>query len=160
MMIIFRPFVVGDYIEGAGVTGTVEEIKLFTTQLKTPDNRTVIIPNSSLMNNTVTNFTSKGTRRVDMVFGIGYSADIDRAKAILAEILEQDERVLKDPPPTIGVLALADSSVNIACRPWVEAAEYFNVLMDINETVKKRFDEAGINIPFPQRDIHVYQHTG
>jgi small conductance mechanosensitive channel len=160
MMIIFRPFVVGDYIEGAGVTGTVEEIKLFTTQLKTPDNRTVIIPNSSLMNNTLTNYTTKGTRRVDMVFGIGYASDIDRAKAILAEILEQDERVLKDPPPTIGVLALADSSVNIACRPWVESGEYFNVLMDLNEIVKKRFDEAGINIPFPQRDIHIYQHTG
>ncbi|MBN2433464.1 MAG: mechanosensitive ion channel [Acidobacteria bacterium] len=160
MMIIFRPFVVGDYVEAAGMSGTVEEVKLFTTQLNTPDNRTVIIPNSNLMNNTIINYTSKGTRRVDMVFGIAYADDIDRAKAVLTEILEQDDRVLKDPPFTIGVLALAESCVNIAVRPWVNASEYFNVLMDVTETVKKRFDAAGIHIPFPQHDVHIYRHAG
>jgi small conductance mechanosensitive channel len=157
-MIIFRPFKVGDYIEGAGVAGTVEAIHIFTTQLKTPDNKTVIIPNAKLTADNITNYTIKGTRRVDMVFGIGYGDDIDKAKKIMTDILEKDERVLQDPPTKIAVVELADSSVNFIVRPWVKGDDYWNVYFDTMENVKKSFDAEGISIPFPQRDVHVYRH--
>jgi small conductance mechanosensitive channel len=158
LMIIFRPFKVGDYIEGAGVAGTVEAIHIFTTQLKTPDNKTVIIPNAKLTADNITNYTIKGTRRVDMVFGIGYGDDIDKAKKIMTDILEKDERVLQDPPTKIAVVELADSSVNFIVRPWVKGDDYWNVYFDTMENVKKSFDAEGISIPFPQRDVHVYRH--
>lgn len=158
LMIIFRPFKVGDFIEGAGVMGTVEEIQVFTTQLKTPDNKTVIIPNSKLTADNITNFSTKETRRVDLVCSIGYGDDIDKAKKVIADILAEDERILKDPPPTIGLVELADSSVNFAVRPWVKTADYWNVYFDTTEKIKKRFDAEGISIPFPQRDVHVYEH--
>ena len=157
-MIIFRPFKVGDFIEGAGTAGTVEEIQIFTTQLKTPDNKTIIIPNSKISADNIVNYTTKGTRRVDMVVGIGYESDIDKAREILEELVTNDERVLKDPPHKIGVVELADSSVNFVVRPWVNLADYWDVWFELTEKVKKRFDEAGISIPFPQRDIHVYEH--
>jgi small conductance mechanosensitive channel len=158
LMIIFRPFKVGDLIEAAGVLGVVEEIQVFTTHLKTPDNKTIIIPNAKLTADNITNFTTKATRRVDLVCGIGYSDDIDKAKKVIADILAQDERILKDPPPTIAVVELADSSVNFVVRPWVKTADYWNVYFDTTENIKKRFDAEGISIPFPQRDVHVYEH--
>ncbi len=158
LMIILRPFKVGDVIEGAGVLGSVEKIDVFTTQLKTGDNKTIIIPNAKLTSDNITNYSSKGTRRVDLVFGIGYGDDIDRAKKVISEILEADERILKSPVPIIGVLELAESSVNIAVRPWVNTADYWNVYFDTMESVKKRFDNDDITIPFPQRDIHVFEH--
>ena len=158
LMIIFRPFKVGDYIEGAGVAGTVEAIQIFTTQLRTPDNRTVIIPNGALTAGNITNWSAKGTRRVDLVMGIGYGDDIDKAKKIMADILAKDERVFKDPAPKIAVVELADSSVNFVVRPWVKSEHYWDVYFDTTEAIKKSFDAQGISIPFPQRDVHMYEH--
>lgn len=158
LLIIFRPFKLGDFIEGGGGTGTVEKIQIFTTQLKTPDNKTLIIPNSSVMSNNITNWTTKGTRRVDMVFGIGYDDDIDKAKEIIAGVIQKDERVLKDPETTIIVLELGDSSVNIGARPWVNSSDYWGVLSTTLENVKKAFDKAGISIPYPQQDVHIINH--
>ncbi len=160
LMIIFRPFKVGDYIEGAGVAGTVESIQIFTTQLKSPDNKTVIIPNAKLTADNITNYSVKGTRRVDMVFGIGYGDDIDKAKKIMTDILGKDERILKDPATKIAVVELADSSVNFIVRPWVKGDDYWDVYYDTTEKVKKSFDAENISIPFPQRDVHVYKHEG
>ena len=158
LMIIFRPFKVGDFIEGAGVVGVVEEIQIFTTQLITPDNKTIIIPNAKLTADNIVNFTAKGTRRADMVFGIGYEDDIDKARNIISEILSNEERILKDPPPQVAVSELADSSVNFVARPWVNAGDYWGVVFDVTEAVKKRFDAEGVGIPFPQRDVHLYEH--
>lgn len=160
LLLIFRPFRLGDYIEGGGTAGTVEKIQLFTTQLKTPDNKTVIVPNSGMTGGNIVNYSSKGTRRVDMVFGIGYSDDIDRARTVIEEVIASDERILKEPAPVVAVHELGDSSVNFVARPWVNAADYFAVLWDFTEKVKKRFDEEGISIPFPQRDVHLYEHKG
>jgi small conductance mechanosensitive channel len=158
LMIIFRPFKVGDFIEGAGVAGTVEAIHIFTTQLRSPDNKTVIIPNASLTSGNITNWSVKGTRRVDLIMGIGYGDDIDKARNIMADILAKDERVLKDPAPKIAVVELADSSVNFVVRPWVKSEHYWDVHFDTTETIKKRFDAEGVSIPFPQRDVHMYAH--
>lgn len=158
LMIIFRPFKVGDFIEGAGVAGTVEEIQIFTTRLATPDNKTIIIPNAKLTADNIINYSTKGTRRADMVFGIGYEDDIDKARNIINDILSNDERVLKDPPPQIAVSELADSSVNFVTRAWVNAGDYWGVVFDTTEAVKKRFDAEGVGIPFPQRDVHLYEH--
>lgn len=159
LMILFRPIRVGDYIEGAGVAGTVEEIQIFTTTLVTPDNKTVIIPNASLTGDNIVNWTMKGTRRVDMVMGIGYDDDIDKAKQIMADILAEDERILKDPAPQIAMIELGDSSVNFVVRPWANASDYWAVYMSITEKIKKAFDANGITIPYPQRDVHIYQHA-
>ena len=158
LMIIFKPFKVGDFIEGAGVAGVVEEIQIFTTQLATPDNKTIIIPNAKISADNIVNYTAKGTRRADMVFGIGYEDDIDKARDIITDILSKDERVLKDPAPQVAVSELADSSVNFVARAWVNAGDYWGVVFDVTETVKKRFDAEGISIPFPQRDVHLYEH--
>lgn len=157
LMIIFRPFKVGDYIEGAGTAGTVDEIQIFATRLKTPDNRLIIIPNSKLSSDNIVNVSAMSTRRVDMVFGISYGDNIDRAREVIADVLKEDSRILEDPPPKIAVLELADSSVNFVVRPWVNAADYWDVRFDITENMKKRFDQEGISIPFPQRDIHIHQ---
>ena len=157
LLIIFRPFKAGDFIDGAGVAGTVEVITIFTTQLKTPDNKAIIVPNAKLTGDNITNFSAKDTRRVDMVIGVGYSDDLQKVRQVLEDILAKDDRVLQDPAPTIGVVELADNSVNFICRPWVKTADYWGVYFDITETVKKRFDDEGISIPFPQRDVHVYQ---
>ncbi|MEJ2658929.1 MAG: mechanosensitive ion channel [Desulfobacterales bacterium] len=158
LMIIFRPFKVGDFIEGAGVAGTVEGIHIFTTQLMTPDHKTVIVPNASLTAGNITNYSTKGTRRVDLVFGIGYGDDIDHAKKIIWEVLNKETRILKDPAPAVMLIELADSSVNFAVRPWVKAADYWGVYSSLTENIKKGFDAEGISIPFPQRDVHIYQH--
>jgi small conductance mechanosensitive channel len=159
LMIIFRPFKVGDFIEGAGVAGTVEAIHIFTTQMLTPDNKTIIIPNASLTAGNITNYSAKGTRRVDLVFGIGYGDDVDHAKKVISDVLAKEERILKDPAPTIKLIELADSSVNFAVRPWVLSTDYWDVYSALTENIKKSFDAEGINIPFPQRDVHVYKHN-
>ena len=158
LMIIFKPFKVGDYIEGAGVAGVVEEIQIFNTQLVTPDNKTVIVPNAKMTGDNITNYTTKGTRRVDFVFGIGYEDDIDKARQIIEGIINQDERVLKDPASMVAVSELADSSVNFTARAWTAAGDYWSFYFDTTEKVKKQFDAEGISIPFPQRDVHVYEH--
>lgn len=160
LMIIFRPFKVGDFIEGAGVAGTVEEIQIFTTQLKTPDNKTIIIPNAKMTEGNITNYSNKGTRRVDLVFGIGYGDDIDRARNLIQDEISKDQRIHPEPAPQIVVAELAESSVNFAVRSWVNSADYWGVYFDLTENIKKRFDAEGITIPFPQRDIHVYEHKG
>ncbi|MBW1982927.1 MAG: mechanosensitive ion channel [Deltaproteobacteria bacterium] len=157
LMILFRPLKAGDYVEAAGVAGVVAEIQIFTTQLTTPDNKTIIVPNAKLMGDNIINYSAKDTRRVDMVIGVGYGDDLKKVRQVLQGILAQDERVLKDPAPTIAVSELADSSVNFVVRPWVKTADYWNVYFDTTETVKRRFDEEGISIPFPQRDIHLYE---
>jgi len=158
LMIIFKPFKVGDYVEAAGVAGTVEMIQIFTTTLKTPDNKTVIIPNAGVTGGNIVNWTVKGTRRADMVFGIGYEDDIDKAKQIMADVLGKDDRILKDPPMQIAVSELADSSVNFVVRPWVSIENYWGVYFDAMENIKKAFDEAGVSIPYPQQDVHMYEH--
>lgn len=157
LIILFRPFKAGDFIETAGATGTVEQVEIFTTTLKTPDNCKVIVPNSSVLSNNIKNYSGYPTRRVDMVFGISYSDDVDKARQIIWDVLNEDSRILADPEPTINLFQLADSSVNFAVRPWVNGADYWTVMCDTTETVKKRFDAAGISIPFPQRELHVYQ---
>lgn len=158
LMIIFRPFRVGDFIEAAGIAGVVEGMDIFTTSVRTGDNKSVFVPNSKIMGDNIVNYSAKDTRRIDLVVGIGYDSDIKSAKSILDDILNSDERILKDPAPTIGVLELADSSVNLAVRPWVKTADYWPVNFDLNETIKLRFDEASINIPYPQQDVHLHQY--
>jgi small conductance mechanosensitive channel len=158
MLIIFRPFKTGDFIEAAGTSGTVLEIQIFTTTLKTGDNRLIHIPNGKIIAGNIVNYSANDTRRVDMVFGISYDDDIKKAKTIIEEVLKSESRVLSEPEPTIGVLELADSSVNIAVRPWVNTSDYWPTLFALNETIKEKFDEAGISIPFPQSDIHLIRH--
>ena len=158
MLIVFRPFKNGDFVDAGGVMGVVEHIGIFTTIMKTPDNKEVIVPNGQVYGGTITNFSARDTRRVDMVFGIAYDADIRQAKNILTEIVTNDERVLKDPAPVIAVSELADSSVNFVVRPWVKSPDYWAVLWDTTEKVKYAFDDAGIGIPFPQVEVHVNQN--
>ena len=155
MLIVFRPFKVGDFIEAAGTSGVVEEIMIFSTKLKSPDNKQLYVPNGSIISGTIVNYSAKDQRRVDMVFGCGYGDDIRKAKALLEEIVTDNPLVLQDPEPTIGVLELGESSVNFAVRPWTKTADYWPARFQITETVKQRFDEAGLSIPFPQRDVHL-----
>jgi small conductance mechanosensitive channel len=160
LIIIFRPFKSGDFVEAGGVAGVVENIQIFTTTMRTGDNKTIIIPNGQITSSTIVNYSTKDTRRVDMVIGVGYGDDLDKVRRVLEEILKEDERVLEDPAPTIGVLELADSSVNFAVRPWVKSADYWPVYFALHEKVKKRFDKEGISIPFPQQDVHIHQVAG
>lgn len=156
LIIIFRPFKLGDYIEGGGTAGVVKEISILTTVLATPDNKKIIVPNSAVMGGNITNYSAHETRRLDLVFGVSYSDDLPKVKRILEELVAADSRCLKDPEPTVGVLALADSSINFAVRPWVRTGDYWSVFFDMNLKVKQRFDAEGISIPFPQRDVHLY----
>lgn len=160
MLIIFRPFKAGDFIEGGGVAGIVEEIGVFCTILRTGDNKKVIVPNSAMGGGNITNYSANETRRVDMVFGIGYGDDIALAKKTIDEVLKADERILADPAPTVGLTELADSSVNFVVRPWVKTADYWNVYFAIHENMKLAFDAKGISIPFPQQDVHMHQVEG
>ena len=155
LIIILRPFRVGEFVEVAGQSGSIENIMIFTTELRTPDNKCVIIPNSRVLDSNIVNYSSTGTRRVDMVFGIGYGDDIDHARKVITDIINADERILKDPAATIAVSELADSCVNFAVRPWVKTADYWAVHNDVTELVKKRFDSEGISIPFPQQDVNI-----
>lgn len=155
MLILFRPFQVGDFCELDGEMGTVEQITILHTRLKTPDNKVITIPNGNVFSGTMTNFSEQPTRRIDMVFGIGYGSDLLKAKKILEEMCAADERILAEPAPRIAVHELADSSVNIICRPWVNASDLWPVHWDMMEKVKLRFDEEGIEIPFPQVSVHM-----
>jgi small conductance mechanosensitive channel len=157
MLVIFKPFREGDFVEAAGVSAVVEHIQIFNTMMRTGDNREVIVPNGAIYSGVITNFSARDTRRIDMVFGIGYDDDLRKAKEILAEIIAADDRILKDPAPVIAVSELADSSVNFVVRPWVNSADYWAVLWGTTEAVKLRFDEEGISIPFPQMDVHLHK---
>jgi small conductance mechanosensitive channel len=157
MLIVFRPYKIGDTVKAAGFIGTVEEIEIFNTVLLTPDNRKIIVPNGQMASGAIENLSAMPTRRVDMVFGIGYDDDIKKAKSILEALVAADERILKDPEHTIAIGELADSSVNFVVRPWVNAADYWGVKFDFTEAVKLRFDEEKISIPYPQSDVHMHQ---
>ncbi|MFO7851193.1 MAG: mechanosensitive ion channel family protein [Bacteroidota bacterium] len=158
IILLFKPYKVGDYITTQGYSGTVREIQIFTTVLTTPDNQTIIIPNSPIAVNALTNYSTQETRRVDFTFGIGYSDDIDKAREVIKKIIDADERVLRDPEPMIKVANLGDSSVDFATREWVKSSDYWSLFFDMNEKVKKAFDSEGISIPFPQQDVHLYKH--
>ena len=155
MLLLFRPFKAGDVIEAAGVKGKVVEIAIFSTTICTPDNVKMIVPNGKLFGDTIKNFNGYDTRRVDMVMGIGYSSDIDKAMQILADLAKNDSRVLDDPETSIAVFELADSSVNINFRPWVNSGDYWGVYCDMQKSAKEKFDAAGIDIPFPQTVVHL-----
>jgi small conductance mechanosensitive channel len=159
LLISFKPFKAGDFVEVAGTAGVVEEVQIFSTQLKTPDNKTVIIPNGGITSGNIVNYSSKPTRRIDLVIGVGYSADLKQTKTILTDIVNRQELVLKDPEATIAVSELADSSVNFVVRPWVNTENYWPVYFDLLETIKIELDQAGIEIPFPQLSVHVNQET-
>jgi small conductance mechanosensitive channel len=157
MLILFRPFRVGDYVEAGGTSGTVEEIQIFNTIMTSPDNKEIIVPNGQIIGSTITNYSTKPTRRVDLVIGVSYGDDLKKVRAVLEDILSQEKRILEEPAATIAVLELADSSVNFAVRPWVNAGDYWPVRFELQETIKTRFDEEGITIPFPQQDVHFVQ---
>ncbi|MCP4704536.1 MAG: mechanosensitive ion channel [candidate division Zixibacteria bacterium] len=157
LLIAFRPFKAGDFVEAGGTVGVIEEISMFSTIMKTPDNKKIIIPNSNITGGNITNYSAKETRRVDMVFGIGYDDDIKKAKQLLEKIVSEDERILKDPAPVVAVSELADSSVNFVVRPWVKSSDYWGVYWDLMEKVKLTFDEEKISIPYPQQDVHMHQ---
>ncbi|MCC5452405.1 mechanosensitive ion channel [Rheinheimera sp. UJ51] len=159
LIILFRPFKSGDFIDAGGISGTVDKIEIFQTTMKTPDNKRVIVPNAKITGSHITNFSAEATRRVDLVIGISYDADLLKAKNLLQDIIKNDERVLAEPAPNIRVSELADSSVNIIVRPWVNSADYWGVYWDTLEKVKLTFDEHGIGIPFPQMDVHLKQET-
>lgn len=156
MIILFRPFKVGDYIDAAGVSGSVDDLNIFTTTLKTPDNKSIIVPNNSITSGNITNFSARDTRRIDMVFGIGYDDDIKKAKKLFEKLVKADKRILDDPAPTIAVSELADSSVNFVVRPWVKSEDYWAVKFELTEKIKLEMDKAGLSIPFPQQDIHIH----
>ena len=157
MLLVFRPFKQGDFVEAGGTAGVVKNITIFTTIMTTPDNKEIIVPNGNIYSGNIINYSAKDTRRVDMVFGIGYDSDLKQAKQILEQLMNDDERILKDPKVQIAVSELADSSVNFVVRPWVKSADYWGVLFDTTEAVKLKFDEAGISIPFPQMDVHMHK---
>lgn len=157
MIVLFKPFKVGDFISAQGFSGSVKEIQIFNTILTTPDNKTIILPNGGLSTSAMTNFSTEPRRRVDFTFGIGYSDDIDQTKKTLMGLIAADKRILKDPEPFVAVSELADSSVNFVVRVWAEASDYWGIFFDMTEAVKKSFDKEGISIPFPQTDVHVYQ---
>jgi len=155
LIVLFRHYKVGDWIEAAGVAGSVVNVHILTTTLKTGDNKLVIIPNSNILKDSITNYSANDTRRIDMVIGVGYGDDLDKVHSVLKEVVEADERVMKDPACVIAVAELADSSVNFNVRPWVKTDDYWAVRWALTEAIKKRFDQEGISIPFPQRDVHI-----
>jgi small conductance mechanosensitive channel len=157
MLIIFKPFKVGDFVEAAGTPGSVVQIGVFSTVLNHPDNRRIIVPNSQITSDKITNFTAIEKRRIDMVFGISYDDDIKKAKEILERIVTADQRVLKEPAPVVAVSELGNSSVNLVCRPWVKPADYWDVFFETTEKAKVQLEAAGLSIPFPQHDVHLYE---
>jgi small conductance mechanosensitive channel len=157
LILLFKPFKVGDFIDAQGYMGTVHAIQIFITVLKTPDNKTIIIPNGPLSNGSLTNFSTEPQRRVDMSFGIGYEDDIAKAKEVLNRLVAEESRIIQEPAPQIMVGELGDSSVNFNVRVWCNAADYWGIYFDMQEKVKYAFDKDGISIPFPQRDVHLYQ---
>jgi len=156
MLVLFRPFTIGDVVSTAGITAKVEKITIFNTLFCTPDNQLVIVPNNKIISDIVTNINAKDTRRIDLVVGISYTDDMVKTKDILERLAQDDSRVLTDPAPTVAVAELADSSVNLVFRPWVKTADYWAVRFDLTEKIKNALDEAGISIPFPQQDVHLF----
>lgn len=156
IILIFKPYKVGDFIEAQGFAGTVHEIQIFNTVIKTPDNKTILIPNGGLSTSSMTNYSTEERRRVDWKFGVGYGDDIDKAKAVLKKLCDEDSRILKEPEVFIAVSELADSSVNFVVRAWVNAVDYWGVFFEMNEKVYKTFDKEGLHIPFPQMDVHLH----
>jgi len=159
MILVFKPYKKGDYIAAQGYDGTVHEIQIFNTVMKTPDNRSIIIPNGPLSTGSLTNFSTEATRRVDWTFGVAYSDNIEKAKGILLDLCNEDDRILEDPPVFVALKELADSSVNIVVRAWVNAPDYWNVYFDMNEKVFKALVDEGLNIPFPQMDVYVHNEN-
>ena len=159
MILLFKPFKVGDVIDAQGYVGSVSEIQIFNTILKTPDNKTIIIPNGGLSTGSMINFSTEEKRRVDWTIGIGYGDDVDKAKAVIKKMCDEDSRILKDPEVFIAVSELADSSVNFVVRAWVKASDYWGVYFDMNENVYKTFNKEGLNIPFPQMDVHLHNNN-
>ena len=159
LIVIYRPYKVGDYIEAGNHAGTVKDIQIFSTVLKTPDNKIVVVPNGSIMNGSIVNYSDQDTRRVDLIISCSYEDDIDKVRSVLEEILKKEKRILKDPKPQIAVAELADSSVNFIFRPWVKRTDYLPVYYSLLEEVKKRFDKEGISIPYPQSDVHIRNHN-
>ena len=157
LIVMFRPYRVGDFVEAAGISGTVLQVQLLTTILKTGDNKQIIVPNGQIMNSIITNFSANDTRRVEMTVGVSYDDDLDKVRSTIQDLVNADERILKDPECLIAVSELADSSVNFTVRPWVNTADYSSVKFDLTEAIKKRFDKEGISFPFPQQDVHIYK---
>jgi small conductance mechanosensitive channel len=160
MLLLFRPFHVGDYVEAAGVAGTVSEIGVFSTTLNTPDNVRIIVPNSGIFGATIKNFSANDTRRNDIVLGISYDDDIANAIAVVNAVLSKDSRVLSDPQPTVAVAELADSSVNLVVRPWCQKEDYWSLRFDLIQKFKEELEQGGCSIPYPQRDVHLHQTNG
>jgi small conductance mechanosensitive channel len=158
LILLFRPYKVGDVVEAQGYLGTVNTIQIFNTIMKTFDNKTIIIPNGDISNGSIVNYSTEPQRRVDMTFGIGYGDDIDKARQVINEQISKDERILKDPAPMVRVSELGDSSVNFVVRVWCNAPDYWDIYFDMHENVKKQFDANGVSIPFPQQDVHLYKH--
>ncbi len=156
LIVLFKPYRVGDWVEAAGIAGTVERVEILTTVLKTGDNKQIIVPNGQIMGSIITNYSANETRRVDMVIGVSYDDDLDKVRATLEELIAAEDRILDDPPHKIAVSELADSSVNFVVRPWVRTEDYWGVMFDLTEAIKKRFDQEGISFPFPQQDVHLY----
>ena len=156
MLVLFRPFTIGDVVSTAGITAKVEKITIFNTLFCSPDNQLIIVPNNKIISDIITNITAKDTRRIDLTVGISYSDDMAKTKDILIRLAKEESRILTDPAPTVAVAELADSSVNLVFRPWVKTADYWNVRFDLTERIKNRLDEAGISIPFPQQDVHLF----
>lgn len=159
LILLFKPYKQGDLVEAQGALGVVKEIQIFVTVLLSPENKTVIVPNGAMANGNITNYTAEGKIRVDMIVGVAYDADLRKAKDVLAGVLNSDPRVLQDPAPTVGVAELADSSVNLVVRPWCDPAVYWDVTFDTLENCKNALDDANIVIPFPQRDVHIIDHS-
>jgi small conductance mechanosensitive channel len=160
LIVLFRPYRVGDFVEAAGISGVVLEVQILTTVLKTGDNKQIIVPNGQIMDSIITNYSANDTRRVDMVVGVSYDDDLDKVRATLEELVAAEERILDDPACTIAVSELADSSVNFVVRPWVKTSDYWGVMFDMTEAIKKRFDKEGISFPFPQQDVHLHTVGG
>jgi len=156
LIVLFRPYKVGDFIEAAGIAGVVEEVQILTTVFKTGDNKQIIVPNGQIMDSIITNYSANDTRRVDMVVGVSYDDDLDKVRSTLQKLIDAEDRILDEPACTIAVSALADSSVNFVVRPWVKSSDYWGVMFDMTEAIKKRFDQEGISFPFPQQDVHLH----
>ena len=159
MLILFQPFRVGDAVTAGGVSGKVERIDIFNTIINTWDNQKVIVPNSKVTADVITNINANSTRRIDLVIGISYDDNTDKAKSMLTELVQADARILDDPSPKVALAEFADSSINFVVRPWVKTEEYWDVRFDLLDRIKNVFDEQSITIPYPQRDVHLYQHT-
>ena len=159
LIVLFRPYKVGDFVEAAGIAGSVVQVQILTTILKTGDNKQIVVPNGQIMGSIITNYSANDTRRIDLVIGIGYDDDIDKARDTIQDLVDADDRILKDPACLIAVSKLGDSAVNLVVRPWVKTTDYWAVNFGLTEAIKKRFDKEGISFPYPQQDVHIHQTT-